>query len=115
MNFDGSLETFALVPIRRITCGINDGDIKIVGYFILRNYVAQAFRGLWTLVVETTGEVVGDRLAVGFFFHLVGFILFVRYLVNTFICGKIFFTKVGLYFGNGKCLDKYYLYVIGVF
>lgn len=79
MNFDSSLETFALVSIRRIMCRINDGDVKIVGYFILRNYVAQAFRGLWTLVVETPGEIVGDRRAVGFFFHLVGFILFVRY------------------------------------
>jgi len=28
------------------------------------------------LVVETTGEIVGDRQTVGFFFHFVGFILF---------------------------------------
>ena len=79
MNFDGSLETFALVPIRRITCRINDGNIKVIGCFILCSYVAQTFQGLRALVVETPGEIVGDRRAVGFFFPLVGFILFVRY------------------------------------
>jgi hypothetical protein len=41
--------------------------------------VAQAFGGLWTLSVEATGKIVGDRQAIEFFFHLVGFILFVKY------------------------------------
>ena len=31
------------------------------------------------MLFRSTGEIVGDRRAVGFFFHLVGFILFVRY------------------------------------
>jgi hypothetical protein len=74
----------------------------------LCSYVAQAFCGLRASVVVTTGEFVGDRRAVGFFFHFVGILLFVKYLVDTFIYGKIFFTKVGLYFGNEKRLDKYY-------
>ncbi len=56
MDFDSSLETFALVSIRRITCRINDGDIKVVGCIKLCSYVAQAFRGLWTLIVEATGK-----------------------------------------------------------
>ena len=76
MNFDSGLETFALVSVCRITCRIDDRDIKVISYFIFGSYVAQAFLGLWTLVVETTGEIVRDRQTVGFFFHFVGFILF---------------------------------------
>lgn len=76
MNFDSGLETFALVSVCRITCRIDDRDIKVISYFIFGSYVAQAFQGLWTLVVETTGEIVRDRQTVGFFFHFVGFILF---------------------------------------
>jgi hypothetical protein len=34
---------------------------------------------LWTLIVEATGKIVRDRQTVGFFFHLVGLILFVKY------------------------------------
>ena len=79
MDFDSSLETFALISIRRITYRINDGDIEVIGCFILCSYVAQTLQGLRALVIETPGEIVGDRRAVGFFFHLVGFILFVRY------------------------------------
>lgn len=58
--------------------------------------------GLWTLSVEATGKIVGDRQAIGFFFHFVGFILFVKYCLNI---ETEFFTKVGLYFGNGKRWD----------
>ena len=79
MDFYCSFETFALVSIRRITCRINDGDIKVICCIKLCSYVAQAFGGLWTLSVETTGKIVRDRQTVGFFFHFVGFILFVKY------------------------------------
>ncbi|EDO09456.1 hypothetical protein BACOVA_05318 [Bacteroides ovatus ATCC 8483] len=34
---------------------------------------------MWTLIVEATGKIVRDRQTVGFFFHLVGLILFVKY------------------------------------
>ena len=30
MDFYSSFKTFALIPIRRITCRINDGDIKVI-------------------------------------------------------------------------------------
>ena len=86
MNFDSGLETFALVSVCRITCRIDDRDIKVISYFIFGSYVAQAFQGLWTLVVETT-ELMGE----------------LRIILEN--AETEFFTKVGLYFDNGKCLD----------
>ena len=53
--------------------------------------------------VEATGKIVRDRQTVGFFFHLVGFILFVRYLM---FYKFIIFTKVKFYFKSKKCMNK---------
>lgn len=85
MNFDSGLETFALVSVCRITCRIDDRDIKVISYFIFGSYVAQAFQGLWTLVVETTGEIVGDRQTVGFFFHFCRVYFICGIILNMYI------------------------------
>lgn len=54
MNFDSGLETFALVSVCRITCRIDDRDIKVISYFIFGSYVAQAF--LTLVYLQTKGK-----------------------------------------------------------
>lgn len=104
MYFHNGFEAFARIPVCRIVCRVDDSDVKAVGRIVLYGYIAQACWGLWALSVEATGETVGDRHSVGFFFHFTGFILFVKYCCEQE--KTAFFTKVGFYFGNGKCLGN---------
>lgn len=63
------LKVRAVVAVRRKTHRVDDADARFVGGVMSGSQLAQALSGLWTLVVETSGKIVRDRQAVGFFFH----------------------------------------------